>query len=170
MSFFQQSLDTGTLPDEFKNANVTPIHKKGLKSDVNNYHPISLTSILSKCLEHIVVSHFMNHLETNNILAPRQHGFRKRRSTVSQLLLTCNDFATSLDKRSQVDGILLDFSKAFDKVTHKHLLYKLSYNGLRGHHLNWAKSFSLIVLRKLLLIVKLQIRAWSVLESPEPCP
>ena len=141
VSFFQQSLNTGTFPDELKKANVTPIPKKGSKSDVKNYRPISLTSILSKCLEHIVVSNFMDHLESNNILTPYQHGFRKHRSTVTQLLLTCNDFATSLDNHSQVDGILLDFSKAFDKVSHKHLFYKLSFYGLRGNYLNWVKSY-----------------------------
>ena len=143
VSLFRQSLDSGILPNEFKKANVTPIHKKGSgpKSIVKNYRPISLTSILSKCLEHILASQFMNHLERNNILTSKQHGFRKRRSTVTQLLLTCNDFADSLNKRSQVDGILLDFSKAFDKVSHKHLLYKLKFYGLRGNYLNWAESF-----------------------------
>ncbi|KAJ8030007.1 LINE-1 reverse transcriptase-like [Holothuria leucospilota] len=84
VSFFQQSLNTGIFPDKLKKANVTPIPKKGSKADVKNYPPISLTSILSKCLEHIMVSNFMSHLESNSILTPYQHGFRKHRSTVTQ--------------------------------------------------------------------------------------
>ena len=83
----------------------------------------------------------MDHLEKNNILTPSQHGFRQRRSTVSQLLLTCNDLANSINNRSQVDGVLLDFAEAFDKVSHKHLIYKLGFYGLRGNYLNWAHSF-----------------------------
>lgn len=141
VSLFQQSFDTGVFPDEFKMAKITPIHKKGQKSNVENYRPISLTSILGKCLEHILASQLMDHLDRNGILIPQQHGFRKRRSTVTQLLLTCEDFATSLNSRSQVDAILLDFSKAFDKVPHKHLIYKLQFYGLRGNYLNWARSF-----------------------------
>ncbi|KAJ8027714.1 hypothetical protein HOLleu_29746 [Holothuria leucospilota] len=93
-----------TGPDEssltnLKKAHVTPIPKKGSKADVKNYCPISLTSILSKCLEHIMVSNFMSRLESNSILTSYQHGFRKHRLTVTQLLLTCNDSATSLDNR-----------------------------------------------------------------------
>ena len=70
VSLFQQSFDTGIFPDECKKANVTPIHKKGPKSNVENYRPISITSIVGKLLEHILASHFMEHLEKNNILTP----------------------------------------------------------------------------------------------------
>ena len=141
VSLFQQSLNTGIFPKELKKANIAPIHKKGSKSSVENYRPISLTCILSKCFEHIIASQLMNHLEKNDILSPKQHGFRKNKSTVSQLLLTSDDFAKTLNFRSQTDSILLDFSKAFDRVSHKHLLYKLDFYGIRGNYLKWTKSF-----------------------------
>ena len=82
---------------------------------------MSLTSICSKVMEHIVSSQVMRHLDLNNILDNAQHGFRKRRSCESQLLLSANDFLKSLDGSTQTGAILLDFAKAFDKVSHKHL-------------------------------------------------
>jgi len=60
----------------------------------------------------------MKHLEHHNILSDQQQGFHKTRSCESQLLLTINDLAKSIDKSSQIDAILFDFTKAFDKVSH----------------------------------------------------
>ena len=68
-----------------------------------------------------------------------QHGFHKNRSCETQLLETINDLALSLNAGNQTDLLLLDFAKAFDKVSHQHLLYKLSYYGIRGSFYNWIK-------------------------------
>ena len=106
-----------------------------------NYRPISLTSVICKSLEHIIASQMMRHLEENNILIESQFGFRTRHSCESQLLVTVNDITKALDSRLQVDAAVLDFSKAFDKVAHKRLIYKLEYYGIRGHVLNWLHSF-----------------------------
>ena len=70
-----------------------------------------------------------------------QHGFRKRRLCETQLLLTTADIHRALDNNIQADGILLDFSKAFDKVPHKRLALKLNQYGVRGNTLSWIKSF-----------------------------
>ena len=70
-----------------------------------------------------------------------QHGFRKNRSTISQLVITVNDFASSLRDQKQTDAILLDFSKAFDKVDHEGLLLKLEHLGISGPLLKWIRSF-----------------------------
>lgn len=83
----------------------------------------------------------MTHFNNNNILTDSQHGFRKRRSCETQLLLTVNDLAKGLDKNQQIDGILLDFSKAFDKVAHSRLLQKLDHYGVRGNLLAWISDF-----------------------------
>ena len=83
----------------------------------------------------------MRHLDLNNILDNAQHGFRKRRSCESQLLLSANDFLKSLDGSTQTDAILLDFAKAFDKVAHKRLLLKLEAIGITGNTLGWIESF-----------------------------
>jgi len=137
----QQSLNTGNIPQQWKSAFVTPIFKKGKKYDPSNYHPVSLTSIVCKTFEHILVSHIMKHLETNNILCNNQYGFRARHSCESQLLLTVDDFACALNNRLQVDIGILDFSKAFDKVPHTRLVMKLEYYGIRGKPLQWITSF-----------------------------
>lgn len=138
---FQSSLDQGKVPDDWKTAYVTPLFKKGDKSRASYYRPVSLTSICCKTLEHIVHSHVINHLERNNILSDQQHGFRKRRSCESQLITTIHDLASSLDQRQQVDAVLLDFSKAFDKVPHHRLALKLEHYGVRGQTLEWISSF-----------------------------
>jgi len=74
----------------------------------------------------------MQHLEELRIITDSQHGFHQHRSCETQLILTIDDLSRSLDNSEQVDAILLDFSKAFDKVPYLHLLYKLDYYGIRG--------------------------------------
>ena len=65
---FQQSLNYGILPSQWKHAFVTPVHKKGDRMDPQNYRPISLTSVICKTMEHVIVSQLMKHLESNCIL------------------------------------------------------------------------------------------------------
>ena len=136
---FQASLDQGVVPADWKNANVVPLFKKGDRSLPENYRPISLTSLSCKVLEHVVFSNFMAQFE--HVLDNTQHGFRKKRSTISQLIITVNDFANSLKLKQQIDAILLDFSKAFDKVDLEGLLLKLEHLGIRGPNLAWCRSF-----------------------------
>ena len=139
--FFQKSLDLGQVPDDWKTAHIFPLFKKGDKSKAENYRPISLTSIVGKLLEHIVHSTISTFFETTKFLTPLQHGFRQGRSCESQLLTTLRDFSNSLDKKGQTDAVLLDFSKAFDKVDHKLLLHKVSNAGIHGPLLGWLTSF-----------------------------
>ena len=115
---YQQLLNTGALAEEWKSAFITPVFKKGKRSDPLNYRPISLTSIVCKIFDHIVASQITNHLETNNILCSNQFGFRTGHSCESQLLLTIDDFARVLINKHQVDIGILDLSKEFDKVPH----------------------------------------------------
>ena len=83
----------------------------------------------------------MNFFEDNQILCNQQYGFRKHRSCESQLLTTAQDLASGIDDSQQIDAILLDFSKAFDKVPHQRLLIKLEHYGFRGTILQWKRSF-----------------------------
>ena len=138
---FQQSLDSGVLPNDWKKAYVTPIYKKGDKTNPANYRPISLTSVVCKVMEHILASHIMQYLDTNNILLDTQFGFRSKHSCETQLLLTTTDLAKAIDKNLQTDVGILDFSKAFDKVSHNRLLHKLKHYGINGNILHWIKSF-----------------------------
>ena len=92
-------------------------------------------------MEHIISLQVMRHLDINDVLHDAQHGFRKRRSCETQILLSADDFLKTLDKNVQTDAILLDFSKAFDRVAHKHLLKKLEAIGVTGTTLGWISSF-----------------------------
>ena len=138
---FQQSLRSGSLPNNWKKALVTPIFKKGEKTDPKNYRPVSLTSAACKIMEHVVVSHIMKHLQSYNILTDTQYGFRSQHSCESQLLIIIDDLARALNNRLQIDCGILDFAKAFDKVPHLRLLHKLEFYGIRGHLLGLIRSF-----------------------------
>ena len=117
------------------------MYKRGDRSLPENCRPITLTSISCKILEHVVHSNIMTHLDKFNVLDDAQHGFRKKRSCISQLLTTVDDFANCLKNHQQIDAILLDFSKAFDKVDHEGLILKLEHLGVRNSLLDWVRSF-----------------------------
>ena len=138
---YQQSLDHGEVPADWRRAYIAPIHKKGSTSSPANYRPISLTCTCCKLLEHIVDHHLMSHLSKHDILADNQHAFRKHRSCESQLILTTNDLARNLDKNSITDVIALDFSKAFDVIPHRRLLHKLDFYGIRSNTKLWITNF-----------------------------
>ena len=108
-----------------RDANVFALHKKGPRDAPENYRLISLTSVISKILEHIVYSSISNFLEEHAILTPRQHDFRPNRSCTTQLILAIDDWAKSLDHGYCIDTAIFDFSKAFDSVPHKKLLAKI---------------------------------------------
>ena len=129
---FQQIYDTGTSPRDWRDALVTPVHKKGAKHDTGNYRPVSLTAILSKVNEHILVSTMMQHFSANDILDPDQHGFRQGLSTETQLIAAIHDWASTIQAKGQTDVVFLDFSKAFDSVPHQRLLKKLRFYGVDG--------------------------------------
>jgi len=133
---FQASMQQCALPVDWKEANVVLLFKKGDKAVASNYRPVSLTCICSKLLEHIVYSHVYAHLIKYNILCDQQHGFCQGRSCETQLLLTVRDFAENLNRNEQTDVILLDFLKAFNKVSHQHLFHKLHHYGIRGNLLD----------------------------------
>jgi hypothetical protein len=83
----------------------------------------------------------MNHLSQNNLLSNNQHGFRARRSCETQLITTVQELAKNMSSGKQIDAILLDFSKAFDKVPYRRLLKKLDHYGIRGTTLKWIQDF-----------------------------
>lgn len=122
---FNKSLVTCSLPVEWKTAKIIPVHKCGSTTEVSYFRPISLTSTTCKLLEHAVFKHINTYLEQESSHPPYQHGFRHGLSTVTQLLELTHDISQSLDYRKQTDLTLLDYSKAFDRVSHKKLIRKL---------------------------------------------
>ena len=115
---FKASLHQQSLPDIWKHANVSPIYKKGDKTNPSNYRPVSLTCISCKLLEHIICSNLSQHLKRNNILYPLQHGFRDKPSCETQLIEFVHDIAYYMQEGTQNDVVVMDFAQAFDKVAH----------------------------------------------------
>jgi hypothetical protein len=140
-TIFQQSLYTGCVPHDWRNANVSPLFKKGEKYRPENYRPVSLTCICSKLMEHIVVSSIGRHLDNHNILHPSQHAFRKGHSCETQLVNLVHDLTSNAEKGIQTDLVVMDFAKAFDKVSHSRLMHKLDHYGIRGGTNNWIRAF-----------------------------
>ena len=136
---FQQSYNSGELPTDWKKGRVSAIFKSGINP--SNYRPVSLTSICCKVFEHIILSHTSKHLARHNILIDNQHGFRQKLSCETQLIQAVDDWAKNINSKHQTDVIMLDFSKAFDRVDHKKLLYKLDFYGIRGNTHQWIEGF-----------------------------
>ena len=138
---FRDSLKTGCVPRDWRRANVTPIFKKGCRTNPLNYRPISLTSVPCKIMERIVRKHLICHLEASNVLSKHQHGFRSGMSCLTQLLEYLSELENAMDDGDSIDTVYLDCSKAFDSVPHRHLLAKLQAAGIEGEVLRWTRSF-----------------------------
>ena len=138
---FQESLNNGNIPHQWKTALVNPVHKKGSLNNALNYRPISLTSAICRLLESIIRYHILKHLYENNLISSKQHGFLPRRSTCSQLLVFLNQVIKSFDAKMDAHIVYTDFSKAFDKVCHQKLLQVLSSYGITGVLLKWIENW-----------------------------
>ena len=137
---FRKSLDSGTLPMDWRTANVAPLFKKGSKHDVGNYRPVSLTSQICKVVESVLRDELLRHLDTNKQLRNSQHGFRKGYSCISYLLVFLVVIA-NVDEKHNVDTVYFDLAKAFDTVPHERLLAKLKAHGIDGLVSNWIRAW-----------------------------
>ena len=125
ISIFDKSLRTREVPKEWKEANVTPIFKKGSKLERSNYRPVSLTSIICKILESIIRDKIMKYMQVKRLITSSQHGFVPNKACVTNLLETLDIVTDAVNKGHLVDLVLLDLAKAFDKVSHEKLIHKL---------------------------------------------
>ncbi|KAF2353134.1 Reverse transcriptase domain [Trinorchestia longiramus] len=118
-NIFNRSLETGIVTDDWKRTNVTPIFKNGNKQIPNNYRPISLTSVISKTIERLLKVRITKHLNDQNLINDTQHGFREKRSCLTNLLDFFGEVNRIYDSTKAVDLVYLDIQKAFYKVPHE---------------------------------------------------
>lgn len=139
---YNKSIELGQVPCQWKMSNISAIFKgKGDEYNPSNYRPISITSCLGKILEKIIFKYLYNYLQEYEILTKYQSGFRPHDSTVNQLLEIYHIIIENLDKGKEIKFIFCDVSKAFDKVWHAGLLYKLKKYGVNGNILRWFSSY-----------------------------
>ena len=138
---FNQTIADGLVPDDWRKAYVSPIFKKGCRGMAENYRPISLTSQVCRLFETLMRDEIVRHLEDKCLLFDSQHGFRRGRSCLSNLLTFMDKATESIDAGENFDVAFLDFAKAFDKVPHKRLMKKLKCHGIDGKVLDWIENW-----------------------------
>lgn len=157
---FQASMNMGIFPWQWKTARISPVFKKGDKTQASNYRPVALLSLLSKIMERYVNFYLQRHLEENNLLEDCQFGFRAGNHTLHPLLILHQTAAQCLDRSQEVSLVALDIAGAFDTVWHSRLLVKCESMGIRGNLLDWLRSY--LSNRKQLVAVD------GVCSDPEP--
>ena len=127
---FENCLTSGEFPNLWKKGNIVPVHKKGDKQLIKNYRPVSLLPICGKLMEKLMFNSIFNFIDTRNMLSVHQSGFRPGDSCVHQLISIVHEIYSAFDANPslEVRGVFLDISKAFDRVWHKGLLYKIKCN------------------------------------------
>ena len=140
-TIFNVSFQTGTIPSWWLTADVTPIHKKGLKSLTSNYRPVSQTCIAAKIMESTIKTELVNYLLKNKLFTRHQHGFLSNRSVSTQLLECLNEYTEAAMCKEPIDICYTDYSKAFDSVVISKLIVKLKGYGITGPLLKWLKVF-----------------------------
>ncbi len=154
------------MPEDWRRANVTPIFKKGKKTDPGNYRAVSLTSVCCRILESIIRDNLMEHLLRNDLLASSQHGFMPNTSCCTNLLEFFEKVTSVTDQGSPFDIIFLDFTEAFDKVPKERLLEKLRALVVRGELLAWVRSW--LTDRKQRVVLNGEYYSWEEVLSGVP--
>ena len=161
LNIFRCSFDSGKYPNNWKRGNLTPVHKKGDKNVIKNYRPVSLLSIMGKMFEKCIYDTLYSYFEKHNLFTPCQSGFRKNDSCISQLLSITHEIFKGFDANPPLDTrvVFLDISKAFDRVWHEGLIFKLQSYGITGSLLSLLKDFLSERLQRVLL--NGQVSTWE---------
>ena len=162
------SLSQGKLPMDWKRANIVPIFKGGSKDDPLNFRPVSLTSVVAKMCEKIIKYRWVKYLEDNMTITNKQFGFREGRSCVTNLISFYSRVIDVIQERDGwVDCVYLDLKKAFDKVPHKRLIWKIEHiGGVGGPILEWMKNF--LTKREMRTVVRGTKSSWLEVTSGVP--
>jgi hypothetical protein len=163
---FNMSLLQEVFPAAWKKANVCPIYKKAQDYFTINYRPVSLLSILSKIFERVVFKYLFKHFQENFLLSVWQSGFLPGASTVTQFIEMYNAFCQAVSDGREIRITFLDISKAFDRVWHKGLIYKLAKAGISGKLLSWIKNY--LHDRYQRVVINGQFSTWGLIKSGVP--
>ena len=165
---FNNSVETGIMPEDWKSGNVTAIHKKGSRQEPGNYRPISLTSVVWKTMERLVKERLITHLEMNNLIGDSQHAFWNKRSCQTSLLnfyaQVIDTYETDINKA--VDLVYLDFQKTFDKVPHERLMLKVNAHGIQGDAARWLSNW--LACRRQRVRIHQSYSNWAPVTSGKP--
>jgi hypothetical protein len=134
-------LSTGTFPTRLKFSQINPIFKQGSKAEVSTYRPISLLTSFSKIFEEVIYKRLYDHVNSNNILANEQYGFRNNSSNEKASYNLINNILTALNIKTWAGGIFCDLTKAFDYVNHNILPSKLEFYDITGKANSLIKSY-----------------------------
>lgn len=163
---YKASLEQKTAVSDWKLQNIAPLFKKGSKDKPGNHRPVSLTSVPGKMLESIITEDIIKHLEVNKLISNSQHGFRKGRSCLTNLLEFFHTMFSLYDKSRAIDILYLDFQKAFDKVPHKRLMAKVRSYGITGEVADWIENW--LTGRKQRVVINGKSSSWREVTSGVP--
>ena len=163
---FQRSMDTSSIPAEWKRHTTMPFYKNGSRKIPGNYRPIALMPIAAKIMETIIDDSIRKFVYTNQKLSVHQHGFSKGKSVITNLLTSLDDWTKSIDEGLKLDAIYFDISKAFDTVNHNLLLIKLRSTGISGNLLKWLHMY--VVGRQFQVRVNRSFSKWMEIDNGVP--
>ena len=138
---FNHSINAGLFPDKLKKGRVIPLHKEGAMNDISNYRPITTLSVFSKIFEKLVHKRMTSFISRYNLIKPNQFGFQKNKCTSDAILEFMENVYDSFNDNKHYLAIFLDFSKAFDTISHEILLRKIEHMGFRGPIYRWIQSY-----------------------------
>ena len=162
---FNDCLVNGIFPSVWKKRNIVPVHKKNDKQRLNNYQPISLLPICSKIFERLIFNEMFGFLIENDLISQHKSGFKRGDPCINQLLSITHEIYQSFDG-FDVHKVFLDISKAFDKVWHDGIIFKLKQNGISGNLLNLLSNF--LRNRKQRVVLNGQTSSWADVNAGVP--
>ena len=160
------SLQSGLIPSDWKQSNVTAVYKQGPCDDPSNYRPIYVVPIIAKVLEKLVASQLNSYCEENQLLSPYQGAYRCGRSTEQTLLFAIDTIVNALDSRKVVCAAFLDLRKAFDSLDHVVLLEHFSAIGVMGNELLWFTDYLSQGVQR--IKVRDRVSSWSAVKGGVP--
>ncbi|CAM5102818.1 unnamed protein product [Natator depressus] len=163
---FENSWRSGEVPDDWEKATVVPIFKKGKKEDPGNYRSVSLTSVPGKIMEQVLKESILKHLEERKVIRNSQHGFTKGNSCLTNPIAFYDEITGSVDEGKAVDVLFLDFSKAFDMVSHSILASKLKKYELDEWTIRWTESW--LDCRAQRVVINGSMSSWHPVSSGVP--